>query len=404
MSRFQTFDDDLRRHFYGPDLGPDDHRAMVALVERNQLSIRGSTGVVGEFEAQFSQIFPGHVPQLCTSGTNAIFAAMAGLGLRAGDEVVFPRFGFHACVMPARLLGLKVLFSDVTDEDLLLDPERLGACVGPQTRAVFVLHLFGKAVDMAGVLELQKEHGFAIIEDCSHALTAKYRDQPVGSFGDVAVCSFQQNKMIAAGEGGVLWSRDEKVIDRVRQLAYPGASLAPESSGFDGISFGLKFRAHPLAVWLATNQIKKRKEILRVHARARRSLSAFLSDECGFELMQQPRGDDLVAGYCYVKFRTPSAWDADRLDRFRAAVREKGRLVKAEHFHDLTALPRTPLFSFGAHEGAPAEAVSKSPLAPLIRRQFGIRLPMADDWEKTQAFYRPDLALLKSLATTDPTG
>lgn len=398
MSRFQTADEDLRRHFYGPSLDPEDYRAMVELVESKQLSIRDSSGVIGEFEALFSEIFPGRICQLCTSGTNAIFAAMAGLGLKAGDEVVLPRFGFHACVMPARMLGLDVVFCDVTTRDLLLDPRALEKVVGPQTRAVFVLHLFGKPVDMADVLQLQKEYGFALIEDCSHAFMARYGEEPVGSFGDVAVCSFQQNKMIATGEGGVLWARDAQVVDRIRQLAYPGAPLAPESSKFQGISFGLKFRVHPLVAWLAINQMQKREEFMRIHEEARRALDVFLAGESGFELMQQPRQTDVVAGYCYVKFRTPPDWETDRLEAFRAAVKEKGRLVKAEHFHDMSVLPKAPLFDFGYHEKAVQDPVPESPLTPYLRRQFGIRLPMVDDPEKTKSFYAQDLELFKSFA------
>ena len=404
MSRFQTSNEDIRRHFYGPILRAEDQRAMVELVERKQLSIRDSSGVIAEFEALFSQIYPDRFCQLCTSGTNAIFAAMAGLELKAGDKIVFPRFGFHACVMPARLLGLDVVLADVTTEDLLLDPQALKACVGPQTKAVFVLHLFGKAVDMSPVLALQEQHGFALIEDCSHAFMARNRDRLVGSLGDVAVCSFQQNKMIACGEGGVLWARDKRVIDRVRQLAYPGAPLVPGAGGFQGISFGLKFRPHPLVAWLATNQIHKRDVLLRTHAAARRELSAFLARECGFELMQQPRQGDVVAGYCYVKFRTPSTWDDARLEAFRAAVGEKGRLVKAEHFQDLSELPGAAPFSFGHHRKAAQDRPPESPLKPHIRRQFGIRLPMDEDADRTRAFYKKDLELLKGLVLTGRAG
>ena len=79
------------------------------------------------------------------------------------------------------------------------------------------------------------------------------------------------------------------------------------------------------------------------------------------------------------------------------AIKANGRLVKAEHFQDLSALPEAPLYGFGTHEASARDGTPDPALAPLVRRQFGIRLPMTEAWEKSRSYYAQDLALLKSL-------
>ena len=398
MKRFQTADDRLHRHFYGPDLDPSDLARLGEFVARNRLSIRRSTGIIAEFEERFTEVYSGQHAQLTSSGTNGILAAMVALGLRSGDEVIFPRFGFHACVMPARLLGLEVRFAEVTAEDLLLDVDRLEEVVGERTRAVFVLHLFGKSVAMAPLAALREKFGFAMIEDCSHALCAEHEGRLVGTTGDVAVASFQQNKMITAGEGGVVWARDREVIDRIRRLAHPGDALLDPTSPYAGISLGVKFRVHPIVAWLAHDQFARREKFIEIHDRTRASLVPFLTGH-GFELLQQPRAGDRIAGYPYQKFRVPAEWSEGRRARFAAAIAERGKLVKAEHFHDLARLPALPDFAFGAlgaGEGA-AAGEECSALAERVGRQFGIRLPMHDDRRATEEFLAPDLALIEEL-------
>ncbi len=121
----QAKSDSERKVFYGPLLDDLDRRELFDFLDTNRLSITGSEGPVGAFEAAFAESIGGGKALLTQSGTSAILSSLMALGLKQGDEIVYPLFGFHACIMPARLLGLKVVFAPVREDSLLLDTNRL---------------------------------------------------------------------------------------------------------------------------------------------------------------------------------------------------------------------------------------------------------------------------------------
>lgn len=172
----------------------------------------------GNFVARFEDAFAEHtgrkyVHAVC-SGTSANEAALAGLGIGPGDEVICPPCSFIASSMAAVALGAIPVFADVDPRTLIITAEDIEKAITPNAKAVVVVHLWGQPAEMDPILEVCRKHDLAIAEDCAQAYDAYYKGRMVGTFGDVASYSLQQSKHITAGEGGIVTTDDPEVYKR----------------------------------------------------------------------------------------------------------------------------------------------------------------------------------------------
>lgn len=156
------------------------------------------------------------------NGTVALFVALRGLGIGAGDEVIMPGYTFIACPTATILTGATPVICDVSAEHLHMTAETIRAAITPRTKAIMVVHIAGSPAPMDEIREVAAEHDLRIIEDSAQAHGATYRDQPVGGLGDVATFSFQSSKAMTAGEGGLLLTNDAKVADKLWSICNVG--------------------------------------------------------------------------------------------------------------------------------------------------------------------------------------
>jgi CDP-6-deoxy-D-xylo-4-hexulose-3-dehydrase len=171
-----------------------------------------------DFETRFAErMGVGHA-LLCNSGSSANLMAATALtddalgdaALRPGDEVITVAGGFPTTVAPLVQNGLVPVFVDLDPRTYNVDAAQLADAVGPRTRAVMLAHTLGNPFDLDAVLSLCQEHDLRLVEDTCDAVGATYQGRPVGSFGDVATCSFYPAHHITMGEGGaVLTSRGD---------------------------------------------------------------------------------------------------------------------------------------------------------------------------------------------------
>jgi dTDP-4-amino-4,6-dideoxygalactose transaminase len=187
------------------------------------------------------------------SGTDALVIALRALGIGPGDEVVTVANTFHATVLAITRVGATPRLVDCRPDSWLIDLGALAEAIGERTRAIVVVHLFGRAVDMDAVLEIARPHGLAIVEDCAQAVGAKWRGRRVGSYGDAGCFSFHPSKnLFAAGDGGAIAISDPALAERCRQLRNLGQGAQNDhrvrgyNSKLDEIQAAILLRQLPL--------------------------------------------------------------------------------------------------------------------------------------------------------------
>ena len=176
---------------------------------------------ITQFEAAFARRHGYQPPQAIAAsyGRIAFYYILQALQLPEGSEIILPALTFWVIPELARVAGLKVVFADVDPANFTLDPAAVERAITPNTRAVVPTHLYGLPCDIDAIMAIARTHNLKVIEDCAHALGATYRGQPVGTFGDAAIFSFQTLKPLNCYGGGLAMVRDGAVAQRVRALA-----------------------------------------------------------------------------------------------------------------------------------------------------------------------------------------
>ncbi len=149
-----------------------------------------------------------------SSGTAALYVSLRALGIEAGHEVLVPAFVCASVLQAVRATGAAPRFVDCDPATFNIDPVDARRKVVESTRAIIVAHLFGLPADLDPLMEL----GPPVIEDCAQTLGAPYKGRPVGSFGEISICSFYATKLLAAGEGGMVLSSSAEIQEHARRL------------------------------------------------------------------------------------------------------------------------------------------------------------------------------------------
>jgi len=172
---------------------------------------------INDFETDFAAFCGSRFAVGCSSGTSAIYLALAALGIGQGDEVITIPHTFIATVEAISLCGARPVFVDIDPETYTMDPALLEAAVTPRTKAVIPVHLYGHPTDMDPVMEIARRHGLKVIEDCAQCHGAEYKGRKVGTIGDIACFSFFPAKNLGAfGDAGAVITDDEALARSVR--------------------------------------------------------------------------------------------------------------------------------------------------------------------------------------------
>ena len=182
---------------------------------------------VARFEGDFAAFCGTRHCVGVSSGTAAIGLALDAVGVGEGDEVIVPANTFIAGVLPVLRLGARPVLVDCDDATAALDPRLVANAIGPRTKAILAVHLYGQPADVDPLLELCSEGGLALVEDACQAHGARYKGRRVGGLGRVAAFSFYPSKNLGAyGDGGAVTTDDDDVAERIRLVRDLGRSSA----------------------------------------------------------------------------------------------------------------------------------------------------------------------------------
>jgi dTDP-4-amino-4,6-dideoxygalactose transaminase len=243
------------------------------------------------FQEEFAK-WNGNTYSITTnSGTAALHMGIAASGCSAGDEVIVPAYSWSSsatCVLHHNCIPV---FVDIDFDTMNIDVDGIEEAVSPRTRAIVVVHLHGLAVDMDPVMETAREHDLRVIEDACQAHGATYGGRKVGTFGDCAAFSFNQNKMLCGGEGGMFVTDDPELLERAKQVWSFGETRTPlEDRDYHAYALGWMYRNNDLSAAFGRAQLTKLDGYLRHQRENARYLSECLSDVPGLILPTEPRG------------------------------------------------------------------------------------------------------------------
>ncbi|AWB33182.1 DegT/DnrJ/EryC1/StrS family aminotransferase [Orrella marina] len=250
-----------------------------------------SQHMVDRFEKQWREQF-GHPHALAvSSGTAALSIAMAALDLGPGQEVLVPGYLWVSCVSAIVRAGAIPKLVDI-DESFCMDPEDLKARIGPRSAAVLCVHMSGAPGRIDEIAAICRDQGLFLIEDCAQAAGASYHGTPVGRFGDLAIFSFQLNKNMTSGEGGMIVSRTPDLYRRtvaLHDLGYPRTAAGRlDTESPDMQLWGMGARMPELTAAMALAQLEKLPAITQAMRQAKWAIRQAMQDTPGLTLRHVP--------------------------------------------------------------------------------------------------------------------
>jgi hypothetical protein len=294
------------------------------------------------------------------NGTLALELALRALGLGPGDEVVVPAKTFIATASCAVAVGAKPVVCDVDSDSQLMTAETARAMLSPRTRAIIPVHLGGWPCEMGPLVELARARGIAIVEDCAQAHGAKWQGRPVGSFGEIAVYSFCQDKILTTGgEGGMLLTNDRALWGRAWAYKDHGKSWEavherahPPGFRWQHESFGSNFRMTEVQAAIGRVQLRKLEQWVAARRKNAAALAAGLEGVPGIRVPLP--GADCFASYykLYAQLdleRLRKGWDGprvvDAIDREGIPCMQGGcsEIYRERAFTDAKLAPGRPL-------------------------------------------------------------
>ena len=273
-----------------PNLGELEKSCLNRCIDSTFVSTFGP--FVPEFEAAFARFLgaPGAVS--VQSGTAGLHLALHEMGLGPGDEVLVPALTFVASANPVSYTGARPVFVDVDAATWNMDPDAAELRITERTRAMVIVHLYGRVCEMERLEEIARRHNLCIIEDATEALGSRYKGRPAGTLGDLGVFSFNGNKLITTGGGGMVVGPDPQRLSHIRFLANQARR---EEAGYFHPEIGFNYRMTNLEASLGLAQMQRLHEFIETKRRIHGIYAEAFRDVGELQLQAPCEGaDDVV--------------------------------------------------------------------------------------------------------------
>jgi len=205
------------------ELKPQLEPALLAALEATQFILGPN---VQAFEAEAAAYLGVKHAISCANGTDALHLALRALGLGPGDEVITTPFTFIATAEAIAYVGAKTVFVDIDPRSFNIDVAQVARAIGPRTKALLPVHLFGQPADLGALQALAQQHGLHLIEDCAQSFGATLGGRQTGAIGDVAAFSFFPSKNLGCfGDGGMVTTQSDALAETLRMLRNHGSKV-----------------------------------------------------------------------------------------------------------------------------------------------------------------------------------
>ncbi|MCB1488148.1 MAG: DegT/DnrJ/EryC1/StrS family aminotransferase [Bauldia sp.] len=198
------------------EVGEEEIEALARVIRSGKLFRYGDEErECDRFERRYADYLGVDHTALTVSGTYALSAAMIAVGLGPGDEVLIPAHTYMATATAVLTTGAIPVIVDV-DESITISPDAIENAIGPRTKAIVPVHMWGAACNMDAIMEIARRHGLVVIEDACQGVGGGYEGRMFGSIGDIGAFSFNYYKNMTSGEGGAIATSDDELAKRAR--------------------------------------------------------------------------------------------------------------------------------------------------------------------------------------------
>lgn len=256
-----------------PNLGEYEKQYLNKCIDSSFVSTFGP--FVSELENKFAKYVGVKRAVSVQSGTAALHIALHELGVGKDDEVIVPSLTFVATINPILYVGAKPVIVDVDLETWNIDPGEIKKAVTEKTKAVIPVHLYGNPCNTDSIIKIAEEYGLYVIEDATESLGATYKGKQTGTFGNMGCFSFNGNKLITTGGGGMIVTNDETKAEHIKFLVNQARD---DSKGYYHPEMGFNYRMTNIEAALGLAQLRRLDEFLNKKRKSRQIYQEILDD------------------------------------------------------------------------------------------------------------------------------
>jgi 3-amino-5-hydroxybenzoate synthase len=341
-----------------PQFGDEERTGLMRALEQGQWWRMGGSQV-DDFEREFARFHGAAHALAVTNGTHALELGLEVLGVGPGTEVIVPAFTFISSSLAAQRLGAVAVPVDVRPDTYCLDPEATAAAITPRTRAIMPVHMAGQIADMDALPKVAADAGVDIIQDAAHAHGARWRGQPIGALGSIAAFSFQNGKLMTAGEGGALLFPDAD--QRAEAFLRHSCGRPREDTAYLHKTSGSNYRMNEFSAAVLLAQLSRLDSQINIREQRAALLGGLLAQLPGVRPQSRDERCDRNPHYMMM-FAVPGIGEAGRNALVRRLV---ARGIPA--FVAFRAIYRTESFwARGAPDATVEELALRCPAADAI--------------------------------------
>lgn len=328
-----------------PTVGKPELINLTKVILSRKMNCTEGTMVTRTQDA-FAKLYGAKHAVASTSGTAAIHVAMGALMLNPGDEVITTPMSDMGTVIPILACNCLPVFADIDPRTGMLTAESIAKKITPRTKAVILVHLFGRPADLDPICELLRAKGIALIEDCAQAHYAQYKGRCVGTFGAFGCFSLQQSKQITCGDGGITICNDDELAERAALFSDKGWMRSRAGrAGRNHFFLGMNYRMTELQGAVALAQAQRLPGFIATRRARADELTRQLEKVPGVIPPADPSG--VVPSWWIYSFTIDEARLGVSVDEFNDALTVEGLNVGAHYLpkplfeYDVLKVPRT---------------------------------------------------------------
>lgn len=304
-----------------PPIDDIDRKMVLASLEGN-VHAWGPNCI--EFEKEFAAWNGNKFAITTNSGTAALHMAVVACGCGTGDEIIVPAYSWSSsatCILHHSCIPV---FVDIDFDTINIDIAKIEKAITKKTKAILVVHLHGLAAQMDQIMAIARKHNLKVIEDACQSHGAKYKGKKVGTWGDCAAFSFNQNKCLCSGEGGMFVTDNEEMLAKARQLWSFGETATPtQKRDYHVYAMGWMYRNNDLTAAFGRAQLTKLDSYLATEIANARALTENLKGVPGLILPTSLEGCEHTYYNYTIRF------DMKKLAHEKDASEFRYKIIKA---------------------------------------------------------------------------